>query len=391
MRRCETHGRRVLFVDDNCRVTEGIRRALRDWPFEILTANSASEALRLMAEREIAVIVSDEQMPEMRGSELLAVVLERHPETVRLILTGKANLDTAIDAVNRAGVHRFLRKPVAPEELALCVSQALEAWESRRRYEVWKADVDAIDDDAATRLDQALSGLRIAFQPIFSAAERRVFGYEALARVDGASVDHPQALFRLAGRLGRAEAVERLCRNKLAERIADAPRSTVFFVNVRPRSLNDESVLSGDEPLARYADRVVLEMTERESLREVTEIRTKVSRLRELGFRIAVDDLGAGYSGLGTLPLIEPDIVKFDMTLIRDIHRVPTKAGLVGSMAALCRELGVKTVAEGIETVDEERRAVELGCDLLQGFFLARPSPDLLEEDATHHQARCPP
>ncbi len=99
-----------------------------------------------------------------------------------------------------------------------------------------------------------------------------------------------------------------------------------------------------------------------------------MSQLRELGFRIAVDDLGAGYAGLSSFALLEPDIVKLDMTLVRDVDRSSVKQKLVASMASLCRDMGLLTVAEGVETQAERDTLIHLGCDLLQGFYFARPT-----------------
>jgi EAL domain-containing protein (putative c-di-GMP-specific phosphodiesterase class I) len=121
------------------------------------------------------------------------------------------------------------------------------------------------------------------------------------------------------------------------------------------------------------ADRVVLEVTERAALEEVPNVRSRVARLRELGFRIAIDDLGAGYAGLNSFAQLEPDVVKLDMTLVRDIHLSPTKRKLVRSIAVLCRDMSMDVVAEGIESAEESDCAVDLGCDLLQGFLFARP------------------
>ncbi len=92
-----------------------------------------------------------------------------------------------------------------------------------------------------------------------------------------------------------------------------------------------------------------------------------------MGFRIAVDDLGAGYAGLTSFALLEPDFVKFDMALVRDVQTSPIRQKLIGSMTTLCREMGMRVVAEGIETVEERDTVMQLGCDLLQGFLLGRP------------------
>jgi EAL domain-containing protein (putative c-di-GMP-specific phosphodiesterase class I) len=118
---------------------------------------------------------------------------------------------------------------------------------------------------------------------------------------------------------------------------------------------------------------VVLEITERSSLDEVKDARRRVAALREMGFRIAVDDLGAGYAGLSSFTLLEPEIVKLDMSLIRDIHITSTKQKVVRSMTALSKDMGMTVVAEGVETQAERDCLVDLGCDLLQGFLFAKP------------------
>jgi EAL domain-containing protein (putative c-di-GMP-specific phosphodiesterase class I) len=98
-----------------------------------------------------------------------------------------------------------------------------------------------------------------------------------------------------------------------------------------------------------------------------------VGDLRKQGYRVAVDDLGAGYAGLSSFALLEPEIVKLDVSLLRDIDQSPVKQKLVASMTALCKDMGFLVVAEGIETPAERDCVISLGCDLLQGFLFARP------------------
>jgi EAL domain-containing protein (putative c-di-GMP-specific phosphodiesterase class I) len=95
--------------------------------------------------------------------------------------------------------------------------------------------------------------------------------------------------------------------------------------------------------------------------------------LRALGYQIAVDDLGAGYAGLTSLAQLQPELIKIDMSLVRDIDREPTRRMLVGMMLGVAREMGMTVVAEGVETVAERDTLIELGCDLLQGYLFARP------------------
>lgn len=118
----------VLLVDDEEGVLRSLERVLADEGYRILTARSASEALNILAAETIGVIVSDERMPGMRGAELLDFVRTRHPETVRILLTGQATLEAAIQAVNAGEIFRFFTKPWSDPDLILAVRMALEKY-----------------------------------------------------------------------------------------------------------------------------------------------------------------------------------------------------------------------------------------------------------------------
>jgi EAL domain-containing protein (putative c-di-GMP-specific phosphodiesterase class I) len=122
------------------------------------------------------------------------------------------------------------------------------------------------------------------------------------------------------------------------------------------------------------ANRVVLEVTERASLDHIGGLSSKLAQLRALGFQIALDDLGAGYAGLNSFTQLEPEFVKLDMSLIRDIDQISNKRKIVRSMVGLCRDLGKQIIAEGIERVEERDVCVDLGCDLLQGYLFSKPA-----------------
>ena len=118
--------RKVLFVDDEPHVTDSLKRSLRKEPYEILSANSASEALKMLAREPVDVVVSDEKMPGMQGSEFLAQVCKLYPETVRIILTGHGSMEAAIRAINEGEIYRFLTKPCNEVDLAVTIRQALQ-------------------------------------------------------------------------------------------------------------------------------------------------------------------------------------------------------------------------------------------------------------------------
>jgi len=117
---------KVLLVDDDRHVINALTRALRHEPYEILSANSANEALDIMAGAHVDAVVSDEKMPGMSGSEFLAVVCEKYPDTIRILLTGHASLEVAIRAINEGEIYRFFTKPWNDVDLAISIRKALQ-------------------------------------------------------------------------------------------------------------------------------------------------------------------------------------------------------------------------------------------------------------------------
>jgi len=117
---------RILFVDDDPNVTAALKRSLRSAPYNVVTAEGADEALKILATVQVDVVVSDERMPGMSGSELLSLVCRRYPETIRIILTGQASLEAAIRAINQGEIYRFFTKPCNEIDLAVTIRQALQ-------------------------------------------------------------------------------------------------------------------------------------------------------------------------------------------------------------------------------------------------------------------------
>jgi EAL domain-containing protein (putative c-di-GMP-specific phosphodiesterase class I) len=153
-----------------------------------------------------------------------------------------------------------------------------------------------------------------------------------------------------------------------------------MFVNLHLLDLFDKQLLSPFAPLSKVASRVVLEITERTSLEGQIDLRYRVAELRELGFHIAIDDLGGGHARMGTFTPLDTDFVKLDMSLVRDVDKHQLKQRLIRSVTQLCREQGTQVIGEGVETEAEAEVLVDLGCDLLQGYLIARPGPPFVDE-----------
>ncbi len=369
---------KVLLVDDDHSILRAYSAVLERARHQVEKADDGDAALERVRSDAFDVIVSDISMPRMNGLEFLRAVRERDLDVPVVLMTAGPELDTAVKAVEY-GALRYFGKPVEPADLLEAVQRAAilhrMAELKREALELIGKDGKWLGDRATleVRFASALDSLWTAFQPIVSWRDRRVFGYEALVRTAEAALARPDNLLQAAERLDRLRDVGRAVRALVAAAAPEAPAGTVLFTNLHASDLDDEDLYRRDSPLSRIADRVVLEITERASLDGLKDVKKRVAALRGLGFRIAVDDLGAGYAGLSSFTLLEPQVAKLDMSIVRDIDTELRKQSIVRSMARLCNELGVLVVVEGVETPAERATLSELGCHLLQGYLFAQP------------------
>ncbi len=246
------------------------------------------------------------------------------------------------------------------------------AWTRRSPSRTPTESGASVTADAAA-FERALGVLWLAFQPIVSSSRRAIVGWEALVRSDEPTLATPDRLLAAAEALARLHDVGRAVRAAAARAVERLPEGAYLAVNLHPDDLRDPELVDPGAPLSRVAPRVVLEITERASIDRLGGVEERVARLRHLGYRIAIDDVGAGYAGLGTVTRVVPDVLKVDRSIVHELHRSATKAKVIQSLSALCADLGVQMVVEGVETIEEMVAARDLGCDLMQGYLFARP------------------
>jgi EAL domain-containing protein (putative c-di-GMP-specific phosphodiesterase class I) len=219
------------------------------------------------------------------------------------------------------------------------------------------------------------------FQPVFDLSSGEMIGMEALSRGPrGSEFESGETLFSLADRTDLLIPLERICRQRSLEAAAYANPHQQIFLNLSPAAASDPEFLGpffqeqvksfGIEP-----DRIVLEITERTYAVYEGLFREVLSRFRQQGFRIAVDDVGTGYSNLSSLAEIEPDYLKFDNVFVRGIDRRRVKQDLLEALMSFARKMKTKVIAEGIESKEELKVLQSLGVPYGQGFLLARPMP----------------
>ena len=228
----------------------------------------------------------------------------------------------------------------------------------------------------------AAEELHVLFQPIVDANQQAIYGYEALIRGPKTSPLHsPLRLFDVATQAGLLVELDLLCRRLAIRRFAELELPGLLFLNVMPltiveRDFREGLTLSFIQESGLPPERVVIELTEHVPIHDYELMRQAVDHYRDMGFQVALDDLGAGHSSLRHWSELRPDFVKLDRHFISGIDQEPAKREFLRSILDVARSLDCQLIAEGVETAAEHLCLWELdrGLALLQGFYFARPS-----------------
>ncbi len=244
--------------------------------------------------------------------------------------------------------------------------------------------------------------IRTLFQPIFDLSQKKILGYEALSRGPvGSLLEMPGPLFETAARIGQLSELELLCRAKAIKQFAKLGLTGKLFLNVSPNALLEPAHPKGEtlhllRQAGLSANRVVIEITEQHKVEDHGLLQLAIAHYRELGFTIAIDDLGAGYSGLKQWSELQPDIVKIDRYFIDCCDQSIVKKEFLKSIIELAKATNTAVIAEGIERNEELNLLESLGISYAQGFLLERPSqtpssrfhPELFENLAFRNNER---
>lgn len=238
-----------------------------------------------------------------------------------------------------------------------------------------------MNTEAPIRLD--CSGCRdkldfdftMAFQPILDLAGGEVFAHEALVRgLDGGGAGSVLGHVTADNRF----AFDQLCRVKALEMAASLGLPGRVSINFMPNAVYEpafclRSTIQAARRTGIPLNQIILEVTEGERVTDPAHLRNIFETYKRSGLVTAIDDFGAGYSGLNLLANYQPDIIKLDMELTRDIHHHAARRAIVAGVVQVCRALSILPIAEGVETVEEMRSLQDLGMSVMQGFLFARP------------------
>lgn len=215
----------------------------------------------------------------------------------------------------------------------------------------------------------AAGEIKVVFQPLVDLRSHTIFAYEALVRSNSPHWESPPALFTEAIRGQCCGALGRVIRELAVDGCPDHP----LFLNIHPNEFDEGWLVQPDDPIFRHGQQIYLEITESVPLSHFALCNSVLREVRSKGARLAVDDLGAGYSNLKYIADLNPEVVKLDRSLVTNLAEDTRLRKVVTHMVRLCEDLGAKVVAEGIETADEAQAAEDAGAHFGQGYFYARP------------------
>lgn len=241
---------------------------------------------------------------------------------------------------------------------------------------------EIIGCDQCRKLAALEFGITMAFQPIVDVADNSVFGYEALVRGS-----HGEGAGEILGRVNddNRYRFDQTCRVRAIEIASQLGLRSRLSINFLPNAVyRPETCIRATLEAARTFDfpsrNIMFEVTESEPVRDPDHLAGIFDEYRSQGFLTAIDDFGAGHAGLSLLVDFNPDLIKLDMHLVRNIHQDPKRQAILRGVLATAGELGVKVLAEGVEQTAEYDTLRELGITLFQGYLFARPEIAALPE-----------
>jgi EAL domain-containing protein (putative c-di-GMP-specific phosphodiesterase class I)/ActR/RegA family two-component response regulator len=387
----------VLVAEDDAGMRLALDALISSDPSLVLVASAADadQAIALAESHRPQVCVLDVSMPAGGGSRATRAIRSSVPCARIIALSGHEDRATVVEML-RAGAAAYLVKGGAPDELV----EAIHAVASGRRV-LSKAVTDGVVGelaeqlaheegearrrrDALARIERVLDEelLRIVFQPVVELATERMIGVEALARFVVEPLRGPDVWFAEAAEVGLSLQLELAAVRAAVTALAHLPDDSFLAVNLSPAAAGSDDLLRTLDGVS--AERLIVEITEHAPVEDYATLTRRLARLRALGVRLAIDDVGAGFASLRHILRLAPDIIKTDMTLTRNVESDRAERALTSALISFAAKIGATVVAEGIESDAEMRALVNLGVRYGQGYHLGRPAP--LPDARTAHR-----
>ncbi|MGZ8587071.1 MAG: EAL domain-containing protein [Actinomycetota bacterium] len=384
---------RTLIADDDAEVRSVLIDIIeRAESLELVgVAEDAQQAIELAGRQQPDVALLDVKMPG-GGPRAAREIRASSPKTAIIALSAHEDA-RSVQEMLAAGAYNYLTKGTSPQDLveAICSSADGQVRLSSRAASFVVGELASrmerereVDeqrfawDEQIHRILQS-GGVECVFQPIVALETEEPVGFEALARFDAEPVRSPGAWFAEAAALGYALELEIAAVEAALSWIDRLPSDAFMTLNVSPASIMSPLLTEtiGGVPL----DRIILEVTEHATITDYPKLRSAIAALRRGGVRLAVDDVGAGHASLRHILQLDPDLIKLDVSLTREIQTHHTQRAMASALVTFAREVGASVIAVGIETEAELAVIRELGVPLGQGYYLGRPdTPEILWE-----------
>jgi EAL domain-containing protein (putative c-di-GMP-specific phosphodiesterase class I)/ActR/RegA family two-component response regulator len=425
----------VLLIEDNLPLARTLIRVMNQEGYQVVHVGSGAAAVEKVMSRSFDVVISDLNLPGASGVDVLNVVRAYDPDVPLVLMTGCPTVDTAIEAVS-LGVLEYLVKPTPLDQLVRVLDRCTKARKSaihrreatesaataetvrppasaaavaaapssdalgvananairpsnstaatlhamvtalppsRRQPESGRIAVNHVGESMTLSFDRAMRTLTVELEPIADVKTKELLGYGARMFSREETLSTESALVVCAEHLGRLEELRRRVRDLAVKTFVDAPQDALLFIDVRPTDLLDGDLYSPDPPLARIAERVVLQVRARGLV--VDDLGARASILRFVGFRIAIAELDAGHACLSQIADLSPEFVKIDARLVRNVDSSAGRRRVVAALVSMCRSLDATAIAEGVSTAEEAQALCEAGCVLVQGSIMNRHTP----------------
>ncbi len=371
--------RRVLIIDDEPSVLRVLGLLLERSGFAVVSASNGREGLAMLAEKSFDVILTDIIMPELSGVDFLKELRQHDLDVPVILMTAGATLDSALDAIEY-GAQQYLLKPVEPEALVHAVGRAAALGElarMKRTALAMQSGKSIPHGDRATLeavLTRTFATIRAEFQPVVSLKKKNVLGYEALMRCDETLFSSYSALLAAAERVGWRTALSRTLYQRIAQDCSQMPEGSLLFVNIHPLDAQESLLTGSGASLEAIARNVVLDVRESVAGEQLGALAAAMPKLRGAGFRIAIDNVGTGTSGLDIFTRLSPEFAKLDRSAYVGIDKDKNRLRTVRAMYAMFASLELPLIAEGVETATERDALLSAGADLAQGNLFGAPS-----------------
>ncbi|MBF0504957.1 MAG: EAL domain-containing protein [Candidatus Omnitrophica bacterium] len=369
------NGKTVLIVDDEPALAQLLSILLGSHGYSTKVASTGRQALEV-TQPGIDLILLDMMLPDFEGLKVCQQ-LKSNSETRDIpiiMISGKQSKNDRIESLY-LGADDYLTKPFEPEELFARMDVIL-----RRHHNSSQGVYNPQQQDIICELRRIIDekAVNVCFQPIYFFKPMRLMGFEMLSRPQTSTMMvNPEIFFKFALKYGVYYDVEMIGWNKALKTACEVfDGRQKLFLNCDPYLVESDKFKNIKDMFSGYgmpSNEVFLEVTERSAVIAYDAFFERLRDFRDDGFKIAVDDVGAGYSSLEAIVQIKPEVIKLERQIISGMSADPFKRSIIKLIVSFCRENSIVCVAEGIENRQDFDVLLELGVDAGQGYYLSRP------------------